>query len=291
MLHRTIKRLAAMACVIAVMAALSGCSSTAGVTIATLDTPENILLGEVIAQQLEQFNFEVARGARYPGLMALETGMRANEFDISGLFIQDALSGLIGERPIFDQVLAQEIVGNTLQDMFGFTLLDGWNIGGGYTVAIHQDLRFGLAELPRYSHSLTLAATQDFVDGIGGLAHLRELFGELEFANIIIVHEADFYNTAQIGADVLAMRTFMIGDWLRDSGYISTQTEFSVWPVNNFVPIIDEDILDRHPEIRTILSSIAFQIDADRFAEKLHSIERGETTFEDAATEILQFRR
>jgi len=280
-----------MACVIAVMAALSGCSSTAGVTIATLDTPENILLGEVIAQQLEQFNFEVARGARYPGLMALETGMRANEFDISGLFIQDALSGLIGERPIFDQVLAQEIVGNTLQDMFGFTLLDGWNIGGGYAVVIHQDLRFGLAELPRYSHSLTLAATQDFVDGIGGLAHLRELFGELEFANIIIVHEADFYNPAQVGADVLAMRTFMIGDWLRDSGYISTQTEFSVWPVNNFVPIIDEDILDRHPEIRTILSSIAFQIDADRFAEKLHSIERGETTFEDAATEILQFRR
>ena len=291
MLHRTIKRLAVTACVFAVMAALSGCSSTTRVTIATLDTPESILLGEVMAQQLEQFDFEVVRGSRYSGLMELEAGMRANEFDVSGLFIQDALAELIGERPIFDQVLTQEIVGNTLQDMFGYTLLDGWNISGGYAIAMHSDLHFGLAELPRYSHRLTLAATHDFIYSIGGLAHMRELFGEIEFADIVIVHEADFYNSAQLGADILAMRTYSIGDWLRDSGYISTQSELSVWPINNFVPIIEEDILDRHPEIRTVLSSIAFQIETDRFAGKLHSIWQGETTVEAAATEILQFRR
>ena len=288
-------RFAAAAVFSVLIVALSGCASNR-VTLATLDSPEAVLAGEIMAQQLENFGLEVVRGQTYRSLAELEAGMRAGEFDISTVFLQDVLTGFaaIGEDPVFDQMLAEEIVNNTIRDVFGYMLLDWWNIHAHYSLIMSerftQDEQFNLVMLSVLAPDLTLAATQDFLENAGGLAQLRELFGELEFGEVIVVDQNSLYEAAGLGADILAVRSFQDGDWFADAGYFPIGGGFSLWPSNPLTPVASEDVMERLPEIRAILSSISFQIDPAAFAKNLRAIGQGAQTFEEAANEILQSR-
>jgi glycine betaine/choline ABC-type transport system substrate-binding protein len=250
-----------------------------------------------MALKLENFGFEVVRGPRYQSLIELEAAMLAGEFDLSAVFAQDALTGFvsIGESPIFDQFLVEEIVGSTLGDMFGYVLLDQWLLNANYAILLcgslaqGMDLSFGA--LSRYAPNLTLAATREFMDSPGGLAHMRDLFGALDFGDTIIVQAAQLYDPAQLGADVVAVRASMLGNWFAEAGFFDFSEGLAIWPANNFHPVVSESVLERMPEIRVILSSVSFQIDPARFAESLRAISQGEQSAELAAYEIMQLRR
>ena len=296
MRYKSILTKFALVAVIAILTAgLGGCASNR-VMLATLDTPEAVLAGEIMALQLENFGMEVVRGRTYHSLAELEAGMRAGEFDISTVFLQDALTGFaaIGESPVFDQTLAEEIVNNTIRDVFGYMLLDWWNIHAHYSLVMSerftQDDQFSLVMLSVIAPNLTLAATQNFMESAGGLAHLRELFGELEFGGVIVVDQDGLYEAAGLGADILAVRSFQEGDWFADAGYFPIEGGFALWPSNPLVPVASEDVMERLPEIRAILSSISFQIEPATFARNLKTIGQGAQTFEQAANEILQSR-
>ena len=289
-------KLAAVAVFAVLTTAFSGCFTSNRVTLATLNTPEAVLAGEIMALQLENFGMEVVRGRTYHSLAELEAGMRAGEFDISAVFLQDALTGfaVIGESPVFDQTLAEEIVNNTIRDVFGYMLLDWWNIHAHYSLVMSerftQDDQFNLVMLSVIAPDLTLAATQDFLESAGGLAHLRELFGELEFGRVIVVDQEDLYDAAGLGADILVVRSFQEGDWFADAGYFPIGEGFSLWPSNPMVPVASEYVMERLPEIRAILSSISFHIEPATFARNLRAIGQGTQTFEQAANDILQSR-
>ena len=289
-------RAVALAVCAMLLIAQAGCFASGRVTLATLDSPESILVGEIIALQLEDFGFEVVRGHRYQSVADLEAGMRAGEFDLTALFIQDALTGfgVINESPLFDQILVEEIVNNTIRDMFGYMLLDQWNLlGARYTIAmrdVEQGRRLGFDVLSRYAPSLSIAVTSGFLEGTGGLAHMREIFGELEFSDITVINATDIYNMGWLDVDVIALREYMMGSWLLDAGYAPIDSGISIWPNNILYPIAKEDVIERRPEIRAVLSSTAFHIDTAMFAERLHAISQGRQTTTEAAYEILQAR-
>ena len=277
-----------------ILAALGGCFAKNRVTIATLDTPEAILAGEVIAAQLESFGIEVIRGQTYASFAELEAGMRAGEFDISPIFLQDALVGFpsIDERPIFENSLAEEIVNNTLRDVFGYMLLDWWNIQAHYSLFMRGDLvqddLLGFFALSTQASGLTLAATLDFLESPGGLEHARELFGGLEFEEILVVNQGDFWEASRLNADVLAVRETVTRDRLFEAGYVSIGEEFQLWPINPLIPIANETMIEKLPEIRIILSSISHQITPAEFARNLRAIGHGAQTLEQAAEDLLQ---
>jgi len=267
--------------------------------------PEAVLAGEIMAQQLESFGFEVVRGQTYRSLAELEAGMRAGEFDLSAVFLQDALTDFaaIGESPVFDQTLAVEIVNNTIRDVYGYMLLDWWGIEANYTLAVRERLMqegFGVGALAMFAQDMTLAATQDFFESPGGMAHLNFLFGGLEFREVLVVEQDSFFEPGRLDADIIALRTTLTGDWLVNEGFSAIGRGFSephtfegisIWPSNHLVPVASEDVMERLPEIQAILSSVSFQIDPATFANHLREISQGIQTPELAAYEILQQRR
>ena len=290
-------RLIAAFCAILLMVLTAGCFSTNRIVLATLDTPESVLIGEIMASKLENFGFEVVRGPRYQSLAELEAGMGAGEFDLSAIFVQDALtgSGVIAESPVFDQFLALEIVNNTIGELFGYTLLDAWLLDATYTLVIRerlaQDDQFNFAALARHAGDLTLASTQEFMSDPGGFAHMHDLFGELNFRETNIIGAPDIFGPTRLTADLLVVRSIMMGEWLTNAGYTAYWGGVPIWPGNSLHPIAREGALDRYPEIRAILSSISFQIDPVRFNQGLYAINQGEQTPEQAAQEILQAGR
>ena len=291
-------KLAAIVVCAVLSVVLSGCFGPSRVTLATLDTPEAVLAGEIMALQLEDFDFEVVRGPRYQSLAELEAGMRAGEFDLSAVYLQDVLTGfsVIAESPIFDQLLAEEIVNNTIGDLFGYTLLDNWwSLNASYTLLMRErfahDENFSFGALARYAPELTLAAPQEFLEGTGGLAHMRELFGVLEFGEIRVIEASELYEPARIDADIIAVRANIMGNRFLEADFFTIGDNVAIWPANNFYPVASVEIMERMPEIRAILSSISFQIDNFRFAQSVHAISQGEQTPELAAYEILQAAR
>ena len=303
-----ITKLTAIVICVILMITLSGCFASKQITLATLDTPEAVLASEIMARQLENFGFEVVRGITYSSLAELEAGMRGNEFDLSAVFLQDALTGfdIIGESPVYDQQLATEIVNNTLHDVLGYVLLDWWSIDAQYTLAVRDNFiqgdLAGLGSLAFRAPGLTLAATEGFIDSALGMDHLRNLFWEIEFGNIVVVGYDDLFEPGNIDADVIALRSTFVGDWLVNAGYTSIGQSssrvdpvgfdgFAIWPQNNLVPVASDDLMERLPEVQAILSSVSFQIDPSTFARHLRHINVGSQTPEQAAYEILQHRR
>ena len=299
-LRPVLRRLTAVVLCLVLMTALAGCFAPGRVTLAALDTPEALLAGEIMAQQLEGFGLEVVRGQTYSSLYELEAGMRDGEFDIAAIFLQDALTGfsVINEDPIFDNTLADEIVNNTIRDLFGYMLLELWSVSAGYSLLIYESLAEGAGidffALSAHAPTLTLAAAPSFLDSNGGFAHMLDLFGDLQFGEVVTVGFDDFYDARRLreemGADIVAVRATSNGEWFRDAGFVPMGGGLVLWPTNPLAPIVSEDTIDRLPEVRAVLSPLQFQIDVMAFNRSLRDISHGLRSIEEAAEELIQSR-
>ncbi|MCL2618305.1 MAG: hypothetical protein FWD98_04530 [Defluviitaleaceae bacterium] len=289
-------RLIATALLAAMLVTLSGCFGQGRVTLATLDTPEAVLVGEIMALQLENFGIDVVRGPVYTSLAQLEAGMLAGEFDLSAVFLQDALTGLpsIGEEPVFDILLQEEIVNNTLRDVFGYMLLEWWHLDARYSMFVREDRDLRLLALSAQAPRLTLAAPQSFFEGAGGFAHMQEMFGGLDFARMYVAEPGYPHGGGQPshgpGADILVVRGTDNGSWILDAGYAQADGGFSLWPENMLVPLAKEDTIERLPEVRMVLSAISFNVNNDAFARSLRDIHQGVQTAEQAAYDLISQR-
>ena len=236
----------------------ASCSNPDRIVIGSKNFSEQVILGELLAQHLEnQTGLDVDRRLNLGGTFICHEGIIAGQLDIYVEYTGTALAAILEEPPINDPDEVLSRVRSVYLDQFGIEWTEPLGFDNTFAMLVRGDDARGLnlttiSDAIEHTENWTAGFGYEFVEREDGYRGLSDAYGlrfpeaprEMELGLIyqaLADGEVDFVagNATDGLVDVLDL--FMLEDDLR---YFSSY---------DAVPIVRQETLERHPEVREAL--------------------------------------
>lgn len=282
------------------------------VGVGSKDFTESVLLGEIVAQLLEDNGFEVERNLNLGGTVVAHEAMLNGDIDtyveytgtgllaILGMDLPEAeaspeadAEATAGATPEGGGGMAQQvydIVAEEYPAQFQVEWLEPWGFNNTYTLAMRQDRaeELGLtkiSDLVGQAGDLTIGATQEAVVREDGIPGLEATYG-IEFGDVVGLDPGLMYSAVDEG-DVDIITAFATDGRIESMGLVLLEDDLAFYPPYFAAPVVRQDLLEAAPNVRDILNSVAGTLDDARMAGLNYLIDEEAQEFEDVARDFL----
>ena len=256
-----------LAAIFSLLIALTACQTRSPdrIVVGSKNFTEQIILGELLAQQIEnKTGLGVERRLNLGGTLLCQQAIRAGEIDAYVEYTGTALIAILKQTPSGD---AQEVYRRVKQAYAGeFGLEVGSPLGFNNTFAIvirGEDARrlhlTTLSEAARYTPQWTAGFGYEFMERPDGFRGLAETYG-LRFAGhprimdlgliyrALKEHQVDLVAGNSSDGLIAALDLFVLRD------------DRSYFPPYYAVPVVRRQTLERHPQLAACLQGLAGKI-------------------------------
>lgn len=270
---------------------LASCSNPDRIVIGSKNFTEQVILGELLAQHLENHTgLEVERRLNLGGTFICHEGILSGQLDIYVEYTGTALAAILEEPVMPDPDAVLRRVRDVYLDRFGIRWTEALGFNNTFAILVRgEDAR----DLGLTSISDAVAYTPDWTAGFGyefvaredGYRGLRDAYG-LEFSSTpremelgliyqaLAEGEVDLIAGNSTDGLIDALDLFMLED---DRGY---------FPPYDAVPIVRQETLERHPEVRDALRLLDGAISEEEMRRMNYRVD-GER--ENVATVVAEF--
>lgn len=255
-------------CTIALLLLLAGCARNDRIVVGSKNFSEQVILGEMIAQQIEQTTgLKVVRKLNLGGSFICHNAIIAGEIDVYPEYTGTALTAILKSEPDNDP----RRVYLRVKDAYLKTLQLQWTEPFGFnnTFAIlirgEDARRLGIktiSEAAPYASKWRAGFGYEFMERKDGFPGLAAAYG-LKFAEAPKTMDLSLTYRALADKQV----DFIAGN--STDGLISAldlyalQDDRRYFPPYEAAPVVRVAILDRHPELAAVFHSFAGKIDDD----------------------------
>jgi osmoprotectant transport system substrate-binding protein len=244
---------------------VSGCSNRARIVVGCKNFTEQIILGELIAQQIEHHTqLAIERRFYLGGTYIAQQSILAGRIDIYPEYTGTALSAILKQPPVSDRQAAYDRVKSEYQRRFHLTLGPAFGFNDTFAIEIrgYDARRLHLETISQaapYAPEWRAGFGYEFMeraDGYQGLVatyHLRFAepprimdLGLLDRA--LVDHQVDVIAGNMTDGLIPALDLFVLAD---DKHY---------FPPYQAAPVIREQTLTEHPELKSALDALGGQI-------------------------------
>lgn len=289
------KFIALLLALVLALALFTGCGgSKKGITIASKQFTENILLAEMYAQLVEaKTDIPVTRKLNLGGTSVCLPAMQSGEIDVyfeyTGTAYNEILKLDMDPDMSSDELLS--ICKDKLNSELGFTFLDPVGLNNTFAVAIRADRKAELgvstlSELGAVSGDLRFGANHVFYTRESdGYDSLIEVYG-LNFKEALKMDTSLLYDA--IDKDELDVMIVYATDALLKKYDMTILTDDKeLFPPYHGAPMIRNEVLEKYPELAEVLNSIAGKIDDTLMQELNYQVDVENRAVEDVAKEFL----
>nr|WP_219914533.1 osmoprotectant ABC transporter substrate-binding protein [Thalassobacillus sp. CUG 92003] len=265
-----------MTIVLLIFTLLSGCSlpGLSGppektITIGTFDFAESSIMGRMVKQMIERntdLSVEMVDGLGSAIVQhkALENG----DIDISATrYTGSELAGTLGMELVTDPEKAMNIVKTEFKEQFDQAWFDSYGFANSYAFTVKEELAEKenletISDLKPLASSLKLGVDSDWIKrpGIGYEAFKQEYgfkFQEAYSMQVGLVYQA--VNNGKMDV-VLAYTT---DGRLEEFNLKTLEDDKNFFPPYDASPVISEETLEKHPEIRDVLQKLTGEISTE----------------------------
>lgn len=242
-----------------------------------IDT-EGAVLGEMIAQTLEQGGVEVQRRLQLGGTSIVREAIRAGEIDLypeytgNGAFFFD-----MADSPVWkDAEAAYETVRERDLEANGLVWLTPASANNTWAISVRGDLarEAGLATLEDLADYLAaggdfiFAGSAEFVESEAALPAFQAAYGfHLDSDQLVVLaggNTAATMRAAALGTNgVNAAMTYGTDGGLQALDLVVLEDTLGVQPVYQPAPLVRAEVLAAHPEIETLLGPVFEALDLE----------------------------
>lgn len=289
------KKLIALALVLLlILAMLSGCGASKGVTIGSKQFTESILLGEMYAQLIEaKTDIPVTRKLNLGGVSVCMPAMEKGEIDLyfeyTGTAYNEILDHEFQEGTTPDQIL--QICQEEMDRDHGITMFDPLGLNNTYDVAVRKDRAQELG-LEKISDLASLADTLNFGCGHSfysrahdGYEGMTKAYG-LGFKDTKLMDTSLLYEAIDTG-DLDVIIVFGTDSLLKKYDMILLEDDLSFFPPYYGAPMCRNETIQKYPELEEVLNSLAGAIDNDTMQELNYQVDVENRSIEEVAKEFL----
>lgn len=225
---------------------------------------EQEILGELIAQLIERHtDLDVERRFGLGGTDVCHAALLAGELDIYVEYTGTGLLNVLKRPVIHDSDAAYEAVASQYHQQFELVWLQPIGFNNTYALTVHTDdaEANGWATVSDLINAQSLRAgfTAEFMERPDGLPGLRERYEGLTFANTVDLDPGLMYQ-AVAGGQVDVICAFATDGRIKAFGLTTLRDDYQFFPPYDAAPVVREELLEAHPELRTALAALAGQI-------------------------------
>lgn len=267
-----IKLIAATVILLITALALTGCGGDNEIKIGSKDFGESIVLGEMFAQLIEaNTDLKVTRKLNMGGTFVCFEAIKKGDIDIYPEYTGTGLTAQLKKDVVGDPEEAYRIVSEEFDKQFGITWLEPLGLNNTYTLAVSNEVyeKYGMetySDLAKVSGELVFGADHEFFnrqDGFEGLVDVYgfQFKGEPKKMDISLKYQAIGNGDMDV-TDIFAtdgpIRQYNLKVLTDDKGF---------FPPYYAAPIVRNETLEKHPELKELLNQLGGKIDDDTMTE------------------------
>jgi osmoprotectant transport system substrate-binding protein len=243
-----------------------GDNSDITITVGSKNFTEQLILGEMYAQILEDRGFNVERSLNLGGTLVAHEALLAGEIDLYPEYTGTGLLVILGMETMSDPDEVYDVVSTAYLEDFDLVWLDQTPMNNSNALAVTREWSeengvTTISELAEVSADLTLAAVPDFPEREDGQIGLEAVYG-LEFGEVLIFDPGLKYQAFLDGeADVV----LAFGTDGQVAGYdlVILEDDQGLWPPYHVAPVVRQETLDEAPEVAEALNELAPLLTSD----------------------------
>jgi osmoprotectant transport system substrate-binding protein len=271
----------------------TGCSKNKTITIGSKDFSENIVLGEILAQLVEaKTDLKVSRKLNMGGTFVCFEAIKKGEIDIYPEYTGTGLTAQLEMDVISDPDEAYRVVSEEFNKQFEITWLEPFGFNNTYALAVTDEVyqTYGIntySELAKVSENLVFGAEHEFFDRQDGYDGLVKLYGmnfkgDPKKMNVSLKYQA-------IGSgDIDVTDAFSTDGQIKQYNLKVLEDDQGFFPPYYAAPIIRNKTLEKYPELKEVLNSLAGLIDDSVMTELNYKIDVENKDVEAVAKEFLE---
>jgi glycine betaine/choline ABC-type transport system substrate-binding protein len=278
---------------LALSLSLSACSHRERIVVGCKNFTEQIVLGELIAQQIEnKTHLPVERRFYLGGTYIAHQGILAGRIDIYPEYTGTALTAVLKERAISNAQTVYDRVQSEYQSRFHLTLGPTFGFNDTFAIEIRGDdarrLHLQtLSQAAQYTPQWRAGFGYEFMERPDGYKGLVATYG-LRFAapprimdlglltRALKDHQVDLIAGNMTDGLIPALDLFVLAD---DKHY---------FPPYQAVPVIREQTLTEHPEIRVALNALGGKISDEEMRTLNYEVDGKKRDVKDVVREFLR---
>ncbi len=259
------------------LASMSGCGNAEAIVIGSKNFTEQVILGELLAQQIEnQTELQVVRKLNLGGTFICDQALRAGELDGYVEYTGTAYTAILKNDPIRDPREVYRRVKESYRKE-GIEWLQPLGFNNTFAILIRGEAaeRLGvraISDIAPYTPHWLAAFGYEFSERADGFEGLSEAY-DLKFAEPPRVMELGltYRALAEQRVDLIA------GD--STNGLIAALDLFVLeddkqyFPPYDGVPVFRSETLQRYPQLREVLNRLAGTIDEDQMRRMNYQVD------------------
>lgn len=261
------------------------------ISIGSKNFSEAVILANMAADLIEdKTDLEVERKLKLGGTQVVFNALRKGDIDTYIEYTGTGLVSILKKEVSNDPDEVYSIVRENFKKKYSLETLKPLGFNNTYTLAVRQDTaeKYGLesfSDLAKVSNELTLGATIEFTnreDGLPGLAKMYNMnFGDLRAV------DGGLRYTALKSKESDVIDAFSTDGLLEEFKLKVLEDDQKFFPPYYAVPIIREDTLREHPEIKEALDLLAGKLTDEKMRELNYRVDSLKQSPEKVAKDFL----
>jgi osmoprotectant transport system substrate-binding protein len=270
-----------------------GTATKPNIIVSSKDFTEEILVGEMYAQLLEQAGYPVTRKLNLGATDIAQAALVKGDIHLYPEYTGTGLTVVLKKEPMSDAQQVFDIVSKEYEAQFKLTWLDPAPMNDTQALATTKAIadQYGLktlSDLATKADQLRLVCIAEFLGReADGLPALQRTYGGFQFKDTITVDNALKYKTLLDGQADIA-QAFSTDGAIGGNDLVVLEDDKHLFPVYQIAPVIRDDILTANPDIKGVLNALAPKLTNDAVAKINWEVDGKKREPKDVATEFLK---
>jgi len=245
----------------AVAVTFSACGSKGTIKVGSKDFTENEVVAEVYSLALEDAGYKVDREFNIAGSV-IHKSITSDEIDMYPEYTGTGLLSILGEDMMTDPDKVYNEVKKQYNKKYKITWLDysKANDGQGLVIKTSVAKKYGIktiSDLQKYATKLRFASQGEFDKRSDGLPALEKTYGAFNWKSSKIYDNGLKYQVLKENKADVAPAYTTEGQLVNTKQYTLLEDDKQVWPPYNLAPIVRNSVLEKYPDIKTILNKVS----------------------------------
>ncbi|TMN22750.1 osmoprotectant ABC transporter substrate-binding protein [Lentibacillus cibarius] len=250
---------------------LSGTSKDT-IKIGSLTQSESELMAEMLSIMIErETDANTSLVTKLGSSIVQHQGMKRGDIDISSTrYTGTDISGALGMDPIKDPEKALEVVTREFDDRFNQTWAETYGFANSYSIAVTQEFAKEnnietISDLKPYADDLRFGVNNAWVnregDGYDGFKKTYFDFGDVFPMNLGLVYQA------AASGNMDAVLAYSTDGRIKEFNLKVLEDDKQFFPPYDASPVINNETLEKYPEISEITKRLSGQISTEEMQE------------------------
>ncbi len=246
--------------------AIAGCTSNnQRIVIGSKNFTEQVILGELLAQEIEaKTNLKVDRRLNLGGTFVCHKGMLAGELDIYPEYTGTAYTAILKKTAISDPKAVYQQVKQIYAQQFQLEWTEPLGFNNTFAIVIRgDDARKNnlqtLTQAAKYTPQWQAGFGYEFLERADGFPGLAKTYN-LKFAEQPKVMDLGLLYRALTDKQVDLVAGNSTDGLIDSLGLVVLQDDKRYFPPYEAAPIVRQETLQKHPELRSVFQGLAGKI-------------------------------